>query len=94
MTDQKANIADELRASLEEGIQILEGTLPPRRMWTSPADLEACQDASAVDLRKRPLPTLRGGGRAVSDTGARRLVLTPSVINTDFLELLRKLPTI
>lgn len=52
MTDQKANIADELRASLEEGIQILEGTLAPTRIWTPPTTVGVCQNTSAGEVTR------------------------------------------
>jgi putative transcriptional regulator len=52
MTDQKANIADELLASLEEGIQILEGALAPTRIWTPPATVSVCQNTSAGEATR------------------------------------------
>ncbi|WP_240161686.1 helix-turn-helix domain-containing protein [Gluconacetobacter azotocaptans] len=68
MPRAKKNIADELLASLEEGMQILEGTLPPARIWTPPTTVDVRQIRARTGLTREAFANHYGFSRnAVRD---------------------------
>ncbi|MBB2176759.1 helix-turn-helix domain-containing protein [Gluconacetobacter johannae] len=75
MPRAKKNIADELLASLEEGLQILEGTRAAARIWSPPAVVDVRQIRARTGLTREAFANRFGFSRnAVRDweQGLRR----------------------